>query len=231
MIGFPSLIKRMRRVIHFESLSESDLLTIVTAGQFKRYPAGSTIFLEQEPCFGLCVLLRGEVHLCKLGPEGQESIVSIIRPVIMFNESAAIDGGPNPMTAISCKNSVIWRTGHEDFQFGLERFPQLGVGLLPILARRNRKMIEKYAVLSFRPVRERLAMHLLELSDHGEKVIKRADNTIQQMAAHTSTVPVVISRTLGELKDDGHIECTRTEVTVISPEGLAKLALLEFESM
>jgi CRP-like cAMP-binding protein len=146
---FTGLMERMKRIIHFQKLSERDLLTILQAGEFKKFSSGSTIFHEDAPCYGLCVLLRGEAHLYKLGPEGQESIIAVIRPVIMFNEIAAIDGQPNPITAVAYKNSLIWRASYDSFQLGLEKFPGLGLGLLPILSRRNRKLIAKYADLSF----------------------------------------------------------------------------------
>ncbi|MEK6256865.1 MAG: Crp/Fnr family transcriptional regulator [Chloroflexota bacterium] len=195
----------------------------------KRYPSGSSILLESEPCSGLCVLLRGEVQLYKLSLEGKENTIAIIKPVIMFNEVAAIDGKPNPVSALALKNSIVWRTDYETFQLGLERFPELGIGLLPILARRNRKLIAKYADLSFRPVIERVAKMLLELSDYGMHPIQRESNSAQQMAAQIATVPVVISRSLGELRDKGYIETTRSEILVLQPQELARLGLLEFE--
>ena len=231
MSTFPALIERMKRITHFRGITDRDLLQILRAGQLKRYSAGSTIFMEEDPCFGLCVLFRGEVHLYKLGPEGQENILSVIKPVIMFNEIAAIDGEPNPMTAIAFKNSVLWRADYDSFQYGLERFPSLGLGLLPVLARRNRRLISKYANLSFLPVRERVAVLLLELSNHGQDAIDRRNHTIQQMAAHIATVPVVISRTLSVFKEEGLIECTRTKISVLDPAELGHIALLELESM
>jgi CRP/FNR family transcriptional regulator len=223
---FPELMERMKRISHFQKLSEGDLLTILQAGRFRKYSPKSTIFHEGDPCFGLCVLLRGEVHLYKLGPEGQENIISVITPVIMFNEVASIDGQPNPVSAVAYKNSLIWHADYESFQFGLQKFPGLGLGLLPILARRNRKLIAKYADLSFRPVRERMAILLLELSDFGHTSIDRREHSIQQMAAHIATVPVVISRTLGEFKEEGIIDCTRKSIVVSHPDELADLALL-----
>lgn len=227
---FPGLMKRMKRITHFQRLSEGDLLTILQAGGFRRYSPRSTIFHEADPCFGLCVLLRGEVHLYKMGPEGQENILSVIKPVIMFNEVACIDGKANPVSAIAYKSSLIWHTDYESFQIGLQKFPGLGLGLLPILAQRNRNLIAKYTDLSFRPVRERMAILLLELSDFGQNPIDRGENSIQQMAAHIATVPVVISRTLGEFKEEGFVDCTRKSIVVHQPEELANLALLHLHN-
>ncbi len=228
MIELPSILEKMKRIIQFKDFSDKDLHEIIKSGVIKRYQADKTIYFEEDPCFGLCVLLKGEVHLYKLGPEGQENIISVIKPVIMFNEIAAIDGGINPETAIAFKNSIIWRTDHQTFQNGLKFFPELGIGLLPILARRNRRLISKYADLSFRPVRERVALLLLELSNEGEIEIVRKDHAIQQMAAHIVTSPVVISRILGEFKEEGLIECCRSTILVF-PEKLFALTLIDYE--
>lgn len=225
-----ALIERMKLIHQFQGLSTADIQAILSAGKMKRYKAGSTIFLEGAPSFGLCVLLKGEVHLYKIGPEGKENIIAEIKPVIMFNEIAAIDGKPNPVTANAFQNSLIWYTDQENFQLGLERFPQLGIGLLPILARRNRKLITKYADLSFRSVRERVAKLLLELSEYGHDPINRDEHSTQQMAAQIVTVPVVISRALGELRDEGMIECTRNLIIVAHPDRLARVSFLDYDS-
>ena len=231
MKGFAKLASRMKRLSQFRRLSEGDILTIIRAGSIRRFDAGEVIFMEDDPCSGLCVLLGGEVHLYKLGPGGQENILAVIRPVIMFNEASVLDEGPNPVTAIAFKRSTIWIADLESFKYGLERFPQLGLGLLPILAKRNRMLASRYADLSFRPVRDRLAILLLELSEHGRSVIKRRENTIQQMAARTATVPVVISRKLGELKEEGFVECSRETIRVVDPRRLAETVLLRLDGM
>jgi CRP/FNR family transcriptional regulator len=221
-----SLIGRMKKVEYFSNLSTRDITTILRSGEIMRIPAGQILFHEEAPCFGLCVLLRGEIHMYKLGSEGQENIIAVIKPVIMFNEISAIDTQPNPVTALAYKNSLVWRADCKSFQEGLIRFPKLGLGLLPVLARRNRRLIAKYADLSFRPVRERLAIILLEKSKQGSIQINRKENTIQQLAAHVASNPVVISRILGEFRDLGLIESNRHFISVIQPDALAQLASL-----
>ena len=95
------LIARMQRLPHFQNLTPDDLQAIVDSGQIKDYPAGQTLFFEDAPCAGLYVLLSGQVHVYKTGPEGQENLMMVIKPVIMLNEVAVLDGGPNPATAIN----------------------------------------------------------------------------------------------------------------------------------
>lgn len=229
MANWQKLVERMSHISHFKGLKTEDLLNIIRAGVIKKYKEEEVIFHEGFDCFGLCVLLKGEVHLYCLGPDGQENIISEIQPVIMFNEVAALDGGKNPVTAIASKDSIIWHVDFDTFQYGLKGFPQLGLGLLPVLARRNRKILSKYSNLSFREVKERLILLLLELSDNGYRVIARKNYTIQEMAAHIVTSPVLISRLLGELKNEGLIDCTRQEIILLKPQDMARMVLIELE--
>ena len=101
MFDNPSLVSLLSKVRHFRILPPTAIYEIVNSGNVQTFAAGSIIFHEGWECAGLFVLFRGCVHLCKTSYQGQESIISVIEPVIMFNEVAALDGGVNPFTAIT----------------------------------------------------------------------------------------------------------------------------------
>ncbi|MGC9468348.1 MAG: Crp/Fnr family transcriptional regulator [Anaerolineae bacterium] len=220
------LIKLLGTVRHFQPLPPDDLEAIVRAGQIHRYDQGDLIFLEGAPCTGLFVLLRGQVHLCKLGPDGREQIMSIIEPVIMFNEVPALDGGSNVATARANVASTVWRTSCDAFQALLPQYPQIALGLLKVLARRNRFLISQYEDLSFRTVVDRTAKLLLTLSEDGKVAIDRYANPNTELAARIATVPEAFSRALGLLRGNGYIRCTRSAIHVLKPEFLAEMAAL-----
>ncbi len=174
------------------------------------------------------VLFSGKVHLCKLSHSGQIQIISIIEPVIMFNEVTVIDGGPNPFTAIAAKDCLTWNITHEAFEDLVRRYPdpEIGLGMLRVLAARTRMLITRCEDLSFRPVLARTAKLLMEISNNGNSVINRREYPIKDMAASIATVPEAISRSLTTLKDEEIIECTRSKITILDVSGLAKLALI-----
>lgn len=224
MENIPNMIERLKAVRHFHDLSLAELHAVVTSGQIRRFQANTVIFPEGDPCAGMFVLLKGRVHLCKLGPQGQVHIISIIIPVIMFNEVAVLDGGTNPVTAIAVENCLVWQISHESFQALIERIPQVGLSLLRVLARRNREMITQYEDLSFRSVVARTAKLLLDLSDNGRRIINRRDCSIEEMASRVATVPEAISRSLNVIKTSGTIRVSRTEIAIILSGKLAELA-------
>lgn len=217
-------LELMRQVKHFRSLPLDDLAAIVAAGLVRRFEKGETIFNEGDECAGMHVLLQGRVDLCRIGPEGQLSILNTLKPVVMFNEVAVLDGGPNPVTAQAVEDALIWSVQYREFQQLLARYPQIALGLLEVLARRNRLMIMLYGDLSFRSVPARLAKHLLELSADGMKTIPRIQHPIRVIAARVVTTPEVVSRTFKVLGTRGLIAVDRSSIRVLDVASLQDLA-------
>jgi CRP-like cAMP-binding protein len=227
MIDLENLVERLSNVSHFKGLPASAIKDIVFAGQVLHYPAKSIICQEGGPAAGIFVLLKGQVHLYKLGLRGQEAIINIIRPVIMFNEVTVIDNKPNPVTAIAVQDCVTWRASYEAYQMLMQHHPAVGIGLLNILAARSRKMLTLYEDLMSRPVLARVAKILVNLSQNEAQSINRYRHSNQQIAALSVTVPEAVSRSIRHLKTKGVIECTRAQIIVLSPQDLMDLALIE----
>lgn len=221
------LFERLRKVSHFKTLPPAAIRQIISAGQIFRYSAGSTIYLEGGTCAGLYVLLSGQVHLCKLGIQGQESILSVIRPVIMFNEVAVLDEGSNPVTAVAILNSLTWRIRHDEFHTLMKKYPILGTSLLRVLAKRSRELMANYEDVFSRPVQARTAKVLLDLSKNGKKSICRHRHQNPELAALAATVPEAVSRHLGIFKETGTIDCSRARIIIKHPKHLAQVAMVE----
>ena len=224
MLAVPDLIAQLQHVEHFKRLPEADTRTIVTAGRVRRFAAGEILFAEGAPCAGMFVLLTGQVHLRKLGPQGQESILAVIEPVIMFNKVAVLDGGPNLTTAAAAQDCMVWQIGCDSFQALLARYPMIGLGLLRVLARRNRLLVSQVEDLSFRTVQARAAKLLLDLSDCGAHPIDRRKHPNHELAARIATVPEAFSRALNTFKRTGCIASTRSAIAVHCIEDLGALA-------
>jgi len=221
------LTARLGRVRHFRDLPQTALRAIVDAGQIRRFSAGSVIFIEGEPCAGMFVLLSGRVHLCKTGQRGQQQIIGIIEPVIMFNEVAMLDGGSNPLMALAMEDCVTWNLSCEAFRALVQTYPVVGLGLLPVLAARNRVLLSRYEDLSNRSVLARTAKLLLDMSGDGRRAIDRREHSIEEMAARIGSVREPVSRALRTLREDGIIACTRTTIIVSQPKELARQAHVE----
>lgn len=227
MFEIPDLISRLAKVRHFRELPLSAVKEIVSSGSVQTHSVGSIIYHEGWECAGLFVLFRGRVHLCKTSFQGQESILSVIDPVIMFNEVASLDGDVNPVTAIAFEKSVTWHISRNRFQHLMEKYPILGISLLNVLAKRNRRLISKYEDLIARPVKARTAKLLLDLSSYGTYPVDRITHSNQILAARISTVPEAVSRSIKILRETGAIETTRAQIIVNCPDTLVEFAQVD----
>ncbi len=227
MFSSEKLIERLRSVPHFKNFQEREIRDIVLSGRILRIPKGETIFHEGEDCAGLFVLLQGKVNLMKTGIQGQETIIMVIKPVIMFNEVSILDGGPNPVSAMPVHDCLMWHISYQSYQMLMSRYPLMGTALLRVLAKRNRALLERIEDLSSRPVLARSAKTLLDLSQHGENPINRRHHPNNEIAALVSTVPEAFSRSLTNLRQMGIIEVTRSQISVSDVASLTKIAQIE----
>lgn len=224
MYSTADLVHRLSKVKHFLQMRPEELEEIVRVGQTRSFSSGEIIFQEDAPGAGLFVLLSGQIQLCKLSPQGQNAILAVFDPVIMFNEAPALDRGPNPVTAVAVEDTVVWRLDSEHLDRFILNYPQIGLGLLRVLAARNRHLVDRFGDLSFRTVLARAAKLLLELSADGTRVIDRRKHPVHQMAARIATVPEAFSRSLKVFKTNGDIQCAGSTIEVTNPARLKEIA-------
>jgi CRP-like cAMP-binding protein len=225
-----NLAQRLQKIEHFQNISLQEIKGIISAGNILTYPKDHYIFTENEPSSGMYVLLKGQVQLCKISLQGQVSILSVIDPVIMFNEVSALDGGQNPTTAITIQESVLWHITSEKLQNLILQYPHIGLGLLKVLANRNRKLISLFQDLSFRPLLSRTAKLLLEISDNGKQNIFRKEYPNYQLAARISTVPEAFSRCLKTFRNQNMIRTDSNKIEILDPQELKKTAMLDLNN-
>lgn len=224
---FEQLAGQLNQVPYFQNLPSEELIGIVSLGVLRNVKSGEILFHENDSCDGMYVLIRGQVNLVKTGPDGQESILNTINPVTMFNEVPVLDGGPNAVSAQAVSDSFLWRISSENFRKLLLKHPQVSLGMLSVLAKRNRLMLGHYVDLSFRTITARLAKYLLEVSQDGSEVIHRGHHPIREMAAHIVAAPEAVSRTLKIFKMNEVIICNRSAIKIKNIENLRQIARID----
>lgn len=222
-------VNLLKGVPHFKGFRPSDLLRIINSGHLKQFKKDRQIYTEGDTSAGMFVLFSGKVHLCNYSCEGQIQIFSMIEPVIMFNEVTAIDGGPNPATAIAVKDSLTWNIGYEAFESLVKQYPDpaIGLAMLRVLAGRTRELIDLCGDLSFRSVLSRSAKLIYDLSENGTKPINRSEFPLTDLSARVATAPESISRSLSWLNKRRIISTDRNLITVINVPELLEVALEE----
>jgi CRP/FNR family transcriptional regulator len=211
-------------VEHFGGLPPEKIRATILSGGIRKVQAEQVMFLESEPSAGSCVLLSGRVQICTLSPQGQPSIVSIFEPVIMFNEVAVLDGGPNAATAIALEDSILWHLAPTALEDMLLRYPRVAMVMLRVLANRKWRLVSLFEDLTFHPVLARSAKLLLELSQQGAQPISRRHHPNHRIASQIATVREAFSRSLSVFKEAGAIQVDKNAIHVLDLSYLLEIA-------
>jgi CRP/FNR family transcriptional regulator len=189
-----------------------------------RYQAGATLFVEGEPVAGLFLIEEGSVKIVRFTKEGREHTLHVFQRGDTFNDVPALDGGPNPATAIAFTDVVVWRITRHDLHQLAQRYPALAWALLESIARRTRYLVNLVQDLSARNVKARLARLLLEQAQAGEGQTGGQLLTQEEMASRLGTVREVVGRALRNLVASGIIGFDRHRIVILDLERLAEEA-------
>ncbi len=213
-----------RKVSYLNQLSTAVLLALASKSRRIQVNAGEMIFLEGEPVAGLFVVEAGVVKICRFSKDGREHILHLIHAGDTFNDVAALDGGPNPATAIAASDSILLCVSRAELQRLAFDHAELAWALLVSIARRTRYLVRVVQDLAMRNVRGRLAHLLLEQAEAHERGQAEHLMTQEDMANRLGTVREVLGRALRGLAADGIIGMERHRIVILDRERLAREA-------
>jgi CRP-like cAMP-binding protein len=235
-------MKRQSQAVPYESEPPADLVTLWAAVPYleglplepvralaaaaapRKYAAGELIFDEGAPVTGLFIIESGIVKITRYSKEGREHILHLLHPGDTFNDVAALDGGPNPATAVAHVESVIWMVSRPDLRKIADAYPDLAWALVESIARRARYLLGLVQDLSMRNVRSRLANLLLTQAEESQRGEMPRLLTQEEMASRLGTVREVVGRALRGLAADGIIEFDRHRIVILDPDRLIEEA-------
>jgi CRP-like cAMP-binding protein len=172
---------------------------------------GQTIPLYEQDIW---LVYRGVVQLSTLYPNGDESILGLISPLMPFGEPISLI---QPYSAVALSNVDLMRLNWQE----VLRSPQLMECLFGQMQRRLQQSECLLAIASYRRVEDRLVEFLALLKreisspvgDHHRINIRL---THQHLANAIGTTRVTITRLLGQLRDRGLMDFDNTRHIILS---------------
>ena len=213
-------------VPYLKGLPAAVVQALANVANVYRYTANTIIFQEGEPVAGLYLVEEGTVKICRFSKDGREQTLRFMQRGDTFNDVAALDGGPNPATAIAYTDVVLWRITRPDLRYVVERNPNLAWALIESISQRARYLVNLVHDLSLRNVKGRLARLLLEQTEAAERGGSPPLLTQEEMANRLGTVREMVGRALRSLSNAGLIEFDRHRLVILDAERLAEEAEL-----
>ena len=168
--------------------------------------ADEALFRVGDAGDGCYRLEKGLLKILVTSPEGEELIISFIKPGEMVGELAVIDGLQRSATAVAVKDSELSVVSRTAFEQLTKSHPALYRCLVEVLAARLRETNETLAAASFMNAQARVARALLEFAqllgeDAGEGRIVICHPIRQSdLAAMAGIARENVSRILSDLK-------------------------------
>lgn len=208
----------------FSSLPRDYIAKLEKIVQIRKYPAGKTVFMENDPGIGFYGVIDGKVKIYKSSPLGKEHILHIFGAGEIFAEVAVFAGQDFPASAMVLEESTLAFFPRDRFKTVLAENPDLSLSLLGLMSMRLRQMVGKVEELSLKEVPARLAAHLLLIRENSGRDRFDLDVNKSQLASLLGTIPETLSRVIRKLKDEGFIEVKGKQLHLLDVHGLEDLA-------
>ncbi len=216
-------VRELAAIPLFAGLTEEQVRSVAAIGRLSEVRRRDVLFREGERAEGIFVLLGGRVKLYRLGPDGREHILHVVRPGQMFAEAAIFMSGGYPAYAEALQKSRVLLLPKKPFLELLRDHPEISLQIIATLSRYLKQFADRIEDLSLKDVSARLARWFLHTADEKGRLFWDLDITKGELASQIGTVGETLSRTLRRFKEAGWIEVRGSFVKVLDPDALAEV--------
>ncbi|RMG94967.1 MAG: Crp/Fnr family transcriptional regulator [Candidatus Dadabacteria bacterium] len=214
----------LRGVPLFAGLDPEQLERVRAIARLVEAKRRDVIFREGDPVEGIFVLLSGRVKLYRLGPDGREHILHVVRPGQTFAEAAVFMPGGYPAFAEALEKTRAIVLPKAAFLALLREEPAISLAMIAALSRYLRQFVDRIDDLSLKDVPARLARWFLATAREKGREFWDLDITKAELASQLGTAGETLSRTLRKFRDAGWIEVRGRFVKILDREALERVA-------
>jgi CRP-like cAMP-binding protein len=221
-------VSLLRQIPLFRDFSDEQLAQVQATVGERRYGKHQFIVREGDPGDTFFMIASGSVAVCRVAPDGRETILSILKEGDFFGEMSLFDSSLRSASIKTLTEVDVGAIRQSDFMGLIDRNPQIGKLLVVELSKRLRDANALIAATTSQDIRARLASLLLNLADQfGERVENGTRITLrltnQEMANMIGTTRETVNRTLNRFWDDHLVDMRTAYVIVTEPEKLRAL--------
>jgi CRP-like cAMP-binding protein len=191
--------------------------------------AGQVLFHEDSPALAVHCLCSGLVKVTKLGREGEEQIIRVLRPPDVAGYRAVLAGEPYGATAQALEPTALCTIPAQVFISLIRESSDFAIDVLAKVARELRISEDSLIELQRKSVLQRLAGTLVALADAQSSVrpVRRALTVRlarRDLARLIGSTPESVSRALHRLVAEKRVRCSRTEIMLLDVPALRAVA-------
>ncbi|HVF52827.1 MAG TPA: Crp/Fnr family transcriptional regulator [Actinomycetota bacterium] len=213
----------------FADLDEETLLKVADRLIERSYKKGQVIFYQGDLGDSLFLVAEGLVKVMVTSPDGEEMVLTTVRPPDIFGELAVFDGGQRSASAEALEATTTLGLTRETFLTVLQEHPRLQDALLRSLGNVLRRLTEQASDLVFLDLHGRVAKLLLGLADdRGEK---QGDETLLDLRMTQADLAAMVGGSrqrvnviLRSFEDRGYLALEGRKIKLIRADLLKRRA-------
>ncbi|WEA03081.1 response regulator [Mucilaginibacter sp. SJ] len=198
----------------------TELKHIISERKVRLFKKDQVIYYDGDKGNGLYLILKGRVKTVKLANDGRELMTAIHSAEEYLGVNAMLSNEAYTDTATTLEDSQLCLIPKDQLDNLLNLYPDIAREFIKLLSNHIRDREEQLLQLAYNSVRKRMADTLMRLHKQqgGDFKISRED-----LAAMAGVATETVSRTLTDFKDENLIDKKGSQITVLSPERLAKM--------
>lgn len=215
--------KNLKESKLFASFTDEDMLALKSSNNYfiKSYKTDDVLFIEEEDCEHLSVILDGKVELQKLDSAGNILIVSSFEKGNTFGEALLFgDRHIYPMSVVAKENCTVIHI-KKDYIFALcTQNQEFLKELLRLFSNKALILNSKLKQVSMKSLREMIAHFLVTKYNQTSNVVITTNMSKIEWSEKLGVRRPSLSRELMKMKNEGLIEYNRKEVIIKDIERL-----------
>ncbi|OPL07506.1 MAG: hypothetical protein AVO33_05120 [delta proteobacterium ML8_F1] len=213
----------LKNSLLFRGLSESQIQHLLgfIDTQTQTYEKNTIVFMEEEDCNGIAIVLKGAVELQTIFPSGKVITHMELGESEVFAEAMIFSTHNQfPVTVQTKTPTTLLLIKKEKLVHGLLHHPILLENFLMLLSNKLYQMNAKVKILSLSTIRKKIAMYLL--GEARQKKTNRFEIPLnrKRLSEHLAVERPSLSRELIHMKELGWIDFEQSRFTILDMEAL-----------
>ncbi len=212
----------------FSNIPHVELNIINTGKQCKHYQKGDIIFNEGSYPLHLLCIHHGKIKLQKLGSDGREQIIRLIKQGDIMGYRALLSGEAYYSSAVALEDCTICAIPKETFFNVVRMDSHLAFDMMQLLSTELRQAQMKVVEMAQKSVKERLAEGLLVLyQTYGLQSDKKTLAVMlsrEELATMIGTATETVIRLLAEFKRQKFLDISGRNIKILNYNALLKTA-------
>ncbi len=192
----------------------------------RKVPAGTTIFVKDDPGTGLFAVSEGVVKISVPSADGREAVLNLVYAGEIFGEIALLDGRTRTADAIAMTDCELIAVDRRDFLALVQEDPKIALAMIGLLCARLRWASQQFEDMIFLNLTDRLAKLLVRLGEKGaaEAGPRKLAITQRELSQLTGTSRESINKQLRAWEKLKWLRLERGGIVILSPGAIEEIA-------